>query len=634
MLVSFSEVRKAFGAFEVLRSVSFQVDRGQKLGLIGPNGSGKTTLLDLIDTPAEIDGGQLHRAAGLRTGRIAQHQAFNAGTVLQEALASFSHLRAIEDRLRDLEARMEGDHDAALLGDYARLQHEMEHGGGYTYRARTEAALFGLGFRPGQFGQAPASLSGGEKNRLALACLLLAEVDILLLDEPTNHLDIRSIDWLERYLRDTPRAILLVSHDRVFLDRVVGGILELDRGRLREYPGNYSAYVRQREERRKSEERAWIQQQEWIRDTEEYIRRNIAGQKTRQAQSRRRALTRLERVERPFGQAPPVRFRFSHSGRSGRYPLRTRDLAIGYDADRPVVAGVSLEIESGDRCAILGANGSGKTTLLATLAGRRPPLGGEVERTERPIGYYDQELEQLHPNATVFGELRAVAPQASDGELRGFLAGFLFRADTIGKRISDLSGGEKSRLALALLIYQAPALLALDEPTNHLDIPARESLEAALAEYPGTLLFVTHDRRLVERVATRVLYLESGRALPFDSFGALEAHLAAEREQAPPPTPARGATGPSSQDSRSGSDSPSGLSKNRRDRVEREIRRVESSIREAEEDLGGMEGLFQSPPPDFDWETTHRRYDRVKTETESLYQRLAELLETIEGVRD
>ena len=618
MLVRFRNVTKSFGACDVLDEISFQIDPGQKLGLIGANGSGKTTLLRLIENPGSADGGQVERASTLRTGRLDQHYRPSSGTVLDEALISFSHLEDLERRLRDLEGRIEQDHDPRLLERYSGLQHEFEHQTGYTYRSRTEAALYGLGFRQDQLRQATASLSGGEKNRLALARLLLDEVDLLLLDEPTNHLDIRSIEWLERFLRNTEKAVLLVSHDRFFLDRIVDGILELEGGRLREYRGNYSGYLKQREEHRESQEKAWKKQRAWIERTEEYVRRNIAGQNTRQAQSRRTALSRTERVERPTEATGKVRFRFSGSSApSPRHILGARDLSVGHDARCPLVSGISLEVRRGERWAITGPNGSGKTTLLATLSGRRKPLAGELAIHERACGYYDQEPVDPDPARTVLEELRRLDGNATDGDLRSFLAGFLFRGEAVYKQIQNLSGGEKSRLALATLIYDAPPLLSLDEPTNHLDIASRESLEAALAGYPGTLFFVTHDRRLVERVATHILYLESGRAEVFDSFARFEQRLSGETKVA------GGGKDTPPQSGKTRSE----LSKNRKDRIEKDVRRVEAAIGETEREIGEIEAMFQTASPGLDWESTNRRHRELRETSDALYTELNRLLE-------
>jgi ATP-binding cassette, subfamily F, member 3 len=618
-LVRFSDVSRSFGPLDVLADVSFQIAEGEKLGLIGANGSGKSTLLGLIEAPEEADKGRVDRHAELRTGRIEQHQNFSAHAVLDEALRAFDHLRAAEDRLREMEARMEHDHDASLLDQYSRLQDEFEAREGYTYRARTESALSGLGFRHEQFRQDPVSLSGGEKNRLALARLLLADVNLLLLDEPTNHLDVSAIEWLERYLRDTEKAVLVVSHDRLFLDRVVGGILELEKGRLRQYRGNYSAYVEQRAARLERQAREWNKQQEWIARTEDYIRRNIAGQKTRQAQSRRRQLEKIDRIERPEDSHAQIQFRFSHSGRAPRRILRSEDLSVGYSRARRILEGVSVEIERGERWALMGANGSGKTTLLATLSGRLPVLAGSLERGDVTAGYYDQELAGLTGGHTILEELRSIEARETDGYLRSFLAGFGFRGEDVHKSISNLSGGEKSRLALACLVYQAPPVLFLDEPTNHLDITSREALESALADYPGTLVFVTHDRRLIERVATHIVYLDGGQVELFHSLDEVEERLSTE------PASGIARTSPAPERNRAG------VSKNQQAGMQQKIERLESGIAAAEKELSEIEASFGQAGADFDWERANRRHLELTRSVEGLYARLDSCLGKIES---
>jgi len=620
MLVRFNEVSKSFGPFPVLDKASFQINYGDKIGLVGANGSGKTTLLGLIDSPEEADDGQVIRTADLRTGRIEQHHAFGSRAVLDEALASFDFLRDLSGQLRALELQMSVDRSPTLLAQYAERQHEFEDSGGYTYRARTEAVLTGLGFRTGQFEQAAGTLSGGEQNRLALANLLLRDSDLLLLDEPTNHLDLTSIQWLEDFLQNTDQTMLLVSHDRYFLDRIVNRILELEGGQLHVYSGNYSSYLAQRTERRQRARREWQKQQEWIDRTEDYIRRNIAGQSTRQAQSRRKALEKLERLERPLDSPTPVRFRFTGSDTPRRHVLSARNLSIGFPSRTPLLAQCSLSVEGGQRWAIMGPNGSGKTTLLTTLIGRRKPLSGHLERFETDVGYYDQSLSELEGTSTVLEELRSLDMNATDGALRSFLAGFRFSGDTVNKKTSDLSGGEQSRLALARIIYTAPPLLALDEPTNHLDIASRESLESALIAYPGTLLFVTHDRRLVERVATHILYLASGDSEVFASLSEVEDRGIPKR------------TPPVSTRVRQERQVPSArLSKNQAGQIRKKIETLESRIEETELEIHQLEQMFQSPPGDFAWAEANTRHSDLRQTAETLYSELDAALDLSES---
>ena len=622
MLVRFHAVSKSFGSLDVLRNVSFEIHAGNKIGLIGPNGAGKTTLFRLIETPDNADSGTIARGNGIRIERLDQIPDFGNPTVLEESLGSFDDLRVIEQRLQEMESTISHHPEPALLDRYSELQQEFEFRGGYSYEARAQAALFGVGFARDQLSKPAGSLSGGEKNRLALAKLLLADADLFLLDEPTNHLDIRSIEWLERYLKETEKALFIVSHDRFFLDRIVTDILDLDRGQLIRYSGNYSAYVQQRQKRLEHEQKAWQRQREWIDRTEDYIRRNIAGQKTKQAQSRRKALDRVERIEKPMGDGHQVRFRFTPSTRTGRYVIRARNLKVGY-VDNPVIENLSIDVERGERWALVGPNGSGKTTLLRSLIGHLAPLEGELDWDEcLEVGYYDQELEDLDPSATVLEEIRDLDSEPTDGELRSFLAQFLFRGDDVFKQVRQLSGGERSKLTLAKIIHAAPSLLALDEPTNHLDAASRESLEPALATYPGTMLFITHDRRLVEKIATHILYIAGNKEVQaFDRFDAFEYWLRTDIGDSPA---ARRPVDKPRKASRSG------LSKNKRERLEKEVHRLETCIQESEQEIREIESWFQAPPPDMEWDTTNRRYMDLKEQVEELYHELTNHLELMD----
>jgi ATP-binding cassette subfamily F protein 3 len=616
VLVQLQGVSKSFGSRDLLEAVSFQINPGEKIGLIGPNGCGKTTLLKLVSLLIEPDSGAVLRRSNLRVGSLDQIPDFREGTVLDQALQSFDSLIALETQMRDFERAISSGAGHDALERYSLLQHEYEVGGGYTYRAQTEAVLNGVGFQKAKLTQPSASLSGGEKNRLALAKLMLSNADLLLLDEPTNHLDVRSIEWLEKFLKDTPKTLLVVSHDRVFLDRVVGRIFEIERGRLNDYRGNYSDYTAERARRIAQQEKAWAEQQQWIAREEEYIRRNLAGQKTKQAQSRRTLLARVKRIEKPASASARVAFRFVPADRGRRHVVGARGLAVGYE--KPLVTALNLNVERGERWAILGGNGSGKTTLLRTIIGAVSPLDGELEWSEAlDFGYYDQQLGDLDSRNDVIDEIRALDGAATDGELRSYLGQFLFSGDDVFKKVGALSGGEKSRLALAKIIYETPQLLVLDEPTNHLDIASCEALEAALSEYPGTILFVTHDRYLARRIATRLLYLENGRAYDFDRLSAFEDWLngvsdsveapASRSAAAPAPKPAEG----------------SGRSKNRVRQLQDEAARLESEIAATEKELAELEASFQNPSAEMDWERAHRRHAELEAARDALYGSLA-----------
>jgi ATP-binding cassette, subfamily F, member 3 len=632
VIVQLNGVSKAFGSQNVLRDVGFQINPTEKVGLIGANGAGKTTLLKIIEGVQEPDTGAITRKSGLKIGTLDQIPDFHEGTsVIEEALRASDYLRSIETEMRELEHSIATESSPDILDRYSHIQHEFELKGGYSFRARTEAALLGVGFSKDAFDRASRNLSGGEKNRLALAKLLLSHAELLLLDEPTNHLDIRSIEWLEKFLKETNKTVIVVSHDRIFLDRVVNRIIEVIDARIQDYRGNYSEYLKQREERLARQEKEWQLQSEWIERQEDYIRRNIAGQKTKQAQSRRKLLARVKPLEKPKSSSVNVKFRFMPVERTARFVLTTRRLEIGYDAT-PLVHGINFEVQRGERWAILGANGSGKTTLLRTLVGARTPLSGELEWTESlDVGYYDQQLQDLNTEASVLDEIRELDLTATDGELRSYLAQFLFSGEDVFKTVKQLSGGEKSRLTLARIIYVAPQLLALDEPTNHLDIASREALESALLAYPGTILFVTHDRYLVQKIATHLIYIERGTPYVFDRLGAFEEWLEEPDTEAHGQTPLPGVSADEVPDT--AEPTRPRLSKNKREQLEREVAELEKKIASVEGEIAELELSFQNPATGTDWETTHRRYADLKIALDGLYADLATRWETMGEMR-
>jgi len=618
VLLQLSSVSKSYGAQTVLRDATFQINPGEKIGLIGANGSGKTTLLKILSNTLEPDEGVVSRRSGLVTGTLEQIPDFHESTtVLDEALRSFSSLMAQEMEMANLEHEISGHADPELLDRYAAMQHEFEHRGGYRFRSMTEAAVLGIGFTRPMLSRETRALSGGEKNRLALVRLLLSEADLLLLDEPTNHLDIRSIEWLEKFLKETGKTVLVVSHDRIFLDRVANRIIEIDNSKVSGYPGNYSDYLRGRAERLAQQEKEWDLQKRWIENQEDYIRRNLAGQKTRQAKSRRNLLARVHRLERPKASSEKVKFRFLPVDRGSRHVLRTEDLSIGYD--KALVRNLRFQVERGERWAILGANGSGKTTLLRTLIAEVSPVSGDMEWAEGlELGYYDQQLSGLNPSATILEEIRSLDMKPTDGELRSYLAMFLFSGDDVLKRVESLSGGEKSRLALAKIIFEGPALLALDEPTNHLDIASREALESALLEYPGTILFVTHDRYLAQKLATHIMYIEDQKAHTFDRLSAFEEWLMEGR------APARPATAAASAEQQAAAAQAQGMSKNRRDKLQNAVKQIEENISQLETELKNLEEGFANPDPEMNWQSAQRRHATIKEELDTLYATLAE----------
>src|SRR5688572_13790844 len=513
MLFRLSEVHKSYGTQDVLRGASLQVNPGEHVGLVGRNGAGKTTIFRLVRGEETADRGEVIRARGTKLGLLDQHVHFKPGsTVHESALAAFGRLQQIEHEMHELEHRMaEMDEDLEkILERYSDLQQEFEHEGGFEYAARAEAILQGLGFDREMWSMETEKLSGGQQNRLGLACLLLAAPDVLLLDEPTNHLDVNAVEWLEEFLRDYASAFVIISHDRYFLDRSCRRIIELENGRAANYTGNYSDYLVEREERREAQQRAYDNQQQLIAKTEEFIRRNIAGQKTKQAKSRRKMLEKLERLDAVRRDQSSGDFRLQAIERTGNHVLTVTDLAVGYP-EKLLAAKISFILRRAECLGIIGPNGSGKTTFLKTIMKKIDPLTGEVRwGTKVQTGYYAQQLDDLDDRNEIIMELRRVAPAtATAGELRTFLAKFLFTGDDVYKHVRDLSGGEKGRLALAKLIYSRVNVLVLDEPTNHLDIPSREALEEALDAYEGTIITISHDRYFLDRVATQILALDT-----------------------------------------------------------------------------------------------------------------------------
>ena len=512
MLFRLSEVYKSYGVQDVLRGCSLQVNPGEHVGLVGRNGAGKSTIFKLIRGEETADKGDVVKARGVKLGLLDQHVHFEAGsTVHESALAAFGRLQEIEHEMHELEHRMAdaGDELDSILERYSDLQHEFEHEGGFEYAAKAEAILQGLGFERELWSLETDKLSGGQQNRLGLAKLLLASPDVLLLDEPTNHLDVNAVEWLEEFLQDYPSAYVIISHDRYFLDRACRRIIDLENGKAASYTGNYSDYLVERDERREAQQRAYDNQQQLIAKTEEFIRRNLAGQKTKQAKSRRKMLEKLERVDAVRVDQSSGDFRLQAIERTGNHVLTLNHLAIGY-GDNVLADNLSFILRRGECLGIIGPNGSGKTTFLKTVLNKLAPLKGELRwGTKVQIGYYAQQLDDLDSRNEIIMELRRVAPaSAAAGELRSFLAKFLFTGDDVYKHVGDLSGGEKGRLALAKLIYSRVNVLVLDEPTNHLDIPSREALEEALSVYEGTIITISHDRYFLDRVATQILALD------------------------------------------------------------------------------------------------------------------------------
>ena len=531
-LVRLNQVTKSYDPYLILDEVSLSIEHSDRIGLIGKNGTGKTTLIEIIAGAIEDFKGSIGYAKKLRIGYLSQEPDLEADCSLrQEMLKVFQDRRDLEDEMLLLSESMEAEVDNLdLLERYARLQERHERMGGYDYEYQINRTLGGLGFRDVDFNLKIGVLSGGQKSRAALAKLLLEDPDLLLLDEPTNHLDIKAIEWLENFLNtEYQGAVIIVSHDRYFLDRVARKIVELRNHKLKEYRGNYTRYLEVRRTELIAQEREYKKQQRYIAHEEDFIRRNMAGQRTREAQGRQKLLDRLERVEKPEAVEKTIKLRFTPDVRGGNDILQCRELGKRY-GDKQIFEDVNFEIYRQDVVGIIGANGVGKTTLFRMILENESPTSGELKIGHNlHFGYYDQELARLNRDTTIIDEIWALRPTQKQGEIRSFLGRFLFSDDEVFKWIDDLSGGEQSRVMLAKLLLENANVLLLDEPTNHLDIPSREVLEEALAEYPATIFMISHDRYFLNKLATKLLVFENGTATLFvGTYAEYEAHV---REQ-------------------------------------------------------------------------------------------------------
>jgi ATP-binding cassette subfamily F protein 3 len=506
-------VELSFSGRPVLCGASLQHNPGEKLLLLGRNGSGKTTLLRVIAGELEPDSGAIERASGFAVTCLEQRLEAPRGTlVLDYCLSALPRLVEVERELAELEPQL-ATGEPALIAQHHRLQEEIDRLDGYRARPRAQAALEGLGLPQAMHLRPLQTLSGGERTRVALARALLSPAPLLLLDEPTNHLDLVGVEFLAQELARRPGALLLVTHDRELVDRVGGEILELHGGRIERFPAGYARYRRERERRREQARRAYELQQLEIARQEEFIRRNIAGQNTRQAQARQKLLDRMARLEPPEPDLPPLRMRWSAMGRSGERVLEVEELSVGWE--RPILRTVTFSLRRGERVAVVGRNGAGKTTLLHTLAGRLPALAGTLRFGTGVVpAWYDQEQSGVPAGTTVLGALIAARPEWTPAEARSWAARFAFSGDAAEAVTDSLSGGERARVALARLLALGPNLMLLDEPTNHLDLATCEVLEEVLAGFPGAVVLVSHDRRLVERVSNLVLLLDGEEAVP------------------------------------------------------------------------------------------------------------------------
>ncbi|MDD9266640.1 ABC-F family ATP-binding cassette domain-containing protein [Paenibacillus sp. GCM10023248] len=518
MLLQVSNISKSYGVRSVLSNITLQIEDKERIGLVGVNGAGKSTLLQIIAGEMSYDSGDIFKAKETKIGYLKQNSGLQTDkTIWNELLSVFSTLLETEKELRELEAQMS---DPALINDekkyettmnrYAQRSDWFREQGGYEIEAKIRGILHGMGFGEFSPDTLVQTLSGGQKTRLALAKMLLEEPDLLMLDEPTNHLDIQTLTWLEGYLRGYPGAILVVSHDRFFLDALVTSIYEIERHAAKRYTGNYTRFIEIKEANYEIELKQFEKQQEEIAKLEDFVQRNIVrASTTKRAQSRRKQLEKMDRLDKPMGDLKRASFSFEIEHTSGKEVLQVDRLAISYDGINRLLDGVSFQLRRSETAALIGPNGVGKSTLLKTLIGQHQPDAGTFKwGTGVTIGYYDQEQTGLNPANSVLEEVWNAYPHLEEARIRTVLGNFLFSGEEVFKKVAALSGGEKARVALAKLMLQKANVLILDEPTNHLDLYSKEVLESALIDYEGTLLFISHDRYFLNKMAESMLDLQ------------------------------------------------------------------------------------------------------------------------------
>ena len=602
-LLTAQNLGRSFGPVDIFDGINISIPHNARIAIVGSNGVGKTTLLRILAGEDEPTEGSLFRSRGLRVGYLPQEAVLETeGTLWGSCLVAFGELIDLGDELRQLEVQMQDpDCDPEILTRYGRLQHQFDMKDGYTYNNRIQQTLNGLGFDESDYQRPLQQLSGGQRTRARLARILLEDPDILLLDEPSNHLDINAVEWLEAYLRDWSGAVVIVSHDRYFLDQTARVIWEMTPS-LEVYRGNYTAYLHQRQERYTRRLAEYEAQTEYIEKQEDYIRKNLGSQNNNQARGRQRRLERLlqdSRLTAPKNHTRPMHLRLKTIGRSGDLVLRTYDLQVGYeDEGHPLFTSPDLVLERGECVALIGPNGAGKTTFLKTILGQIPAFSGRTQLgASLKVGYFAQAHEDLDPTNDLIQEINTVAPNMLPAEIRNYLARYGFQGEQVFDRVATLSGGERGRLALAKLALSDANLLLLDEPTNHLDLPTQEVLQNVLSDYPGTILLVSHDRYLIDALATQIWELLPAQENLRVYKGSYSEYKEFLNNRNKPETPGVVIVSEKPEEK---SETPvqKTLSRNQRQQLQKKLIAVEAKVHAVETEKAAFETQLASPPAD------------------------------------
>jgi len=619
-LLSADSISKTFSDKIIFKNISFTVKSGDRIGLVGKNGVGKTTIFETIFGNLTPDTGSVSKAKNCRMEYVLQDTTrFLESSLFDFVISARQDLLKMKEEIESLDHFVSINHnDRAAIEKLGLLQHQFEIEGGFNLENEITAILDGLGFEKSRHHERLKNFSGGEKNRAALARILAGNGNLLLLDEPTNHLDIESTTWLEDFLKESDKACLIVSHDRAFLTATVQHIWELSHGRLETYTGGFERYVNERHVRREQQQHQYIHQRQEIERIEDFIRRNMAGQKTKQAQSKLKYLQRLKRIEAVKSDGSKTSITMQSSGRSFAHVLTVDEADFGY-GDRVVLEKIRFDLYRGDKAALIGRNGSGKTTLLKALTGELAPMSGEIKIGSKvEVAYFDQELENLNGDLTVLQSIWELEPMAESGAMRSYLARFGFTGDETLNKVSSLSGGEKTKLSLALLLYHPANFIILDEPTNHLDIDSREALEEALLNYDGSCLIVSHDRYFLDKIATKVLHISDGRLRSYDGNYSYfkEKSLKTMSE-------------PKTKITNSKSDYFEVKEKSKRiARHQKEIKTARTQIESLEKELVVIEEELQNKISKSDWEKLHTAAEgkrKIEEQILVLYDKIAEL---------